>query len=166
VHYFVGVAELRAAFAGWHPVVRGIVGVLERPLKWALFDRDPLPRWGEGVLTLLGDACHPMLPYAAQGAGQAIEDAGVLAACLAGRDRSEVPTALARYAELRRPRTARVQEMSRGNGVRFHLPDGSDQRARDEAMAAAFGIAPDIDWLYGHPDEVAPGRTAPAGRAG
>jgi salicylate hydroxylase len=98
-------------------------------------------------VTLLGDACHPMLPYAAQGAAQSIEDAAALAAALvAGPD---VPAALARYEALRRPRTARVQGMSRDNGVRFHLPDGPDQRARDAAMATASGIAPDLDWLYG-----------------
>jgi 2-polyprenyl-6-methoxyphenol hydroxylase-like FAD-dependent oxidoreductase len=141
------VGELRAAFAGWHPRVRGVVEALDRPLKWALFDRAPLPRWSEGAVTLLGDACHPMLPYAAQGASQSIEDAAVLAAALArGPD---VPAALRRYEALRRPRTARVQEMSRGNGVRFHLPDGPEQRARDEVMASTFGLSPDIDWLYG-----------------
>jgi 2-polyprenyl-6-methoxyphenol hydroxylase-like FAD-dependent oxidoreductase len=144
------VGELRAAFAGWHPTVRGVVEALDHPLKWALFDRAPLPRWGAGAVTLLGDACHPMLPYAAQGAGQAVEDAAVLAAVLTGCDRAGVPAALARYAELRRARTARVQGMSRENGVRFHLPDGPDQAARDAAMATAFGLSPDIDWLYGH----------------
>jgi salicylate hydroxylase len=141
------VEELRAAFADWHPRVRGVVDALDRPLKWALFDRAPLPRWSVGAVTLLGDACHPMLPYAAQGAAQSIEDAAALAAALvAGPD---VPVALARYEALRRPRTARVQGMSRDNGVRFHLPDGPDQQARDAAMATASGIAPDLDWLYG-----------------
>jgi salicylate hydroxylase len=150
-------AELRAAFAGWHPDVRAVVEALDEPLKWALFDRPPLAGWGEGAVTLLGDACHPMLPYAAQGAAQAVEDAAALAACLAGRGPAEVPAALLRYAELRRPRTARVQAMSRDNGVRFHLPDGPEQRARDTAMAASFGLSPEIDWLYGHP---APAPTA------
>ncbi len=90
-----------------------------------------------------------MLPYGAQGAAQAVEDAATLAACLAsGAD--DIPAALARYEELRRDRTARVQAISRDNGRRFHLPDGPGQRARDEAMAAAFGLSPDITWLYGH----------------
>jgi salicylate hydroxylase len=144
------VAELRAAFQGWHPVVREIVGTLDAPLKWALFDRDPLPCWSRGPVALLGDACHPMLPYGAQGYAQAVEDAAVLAACLAVPAARDIPAALDRYSALRRDRAARVQAISRGNGVRFHLADGPEQRTRDAAMAASFGLAPEIDWLYGH----------------
>jgi salicylate hydroxylase len=142
--------ELRAAFTGWHPAVGGIIDALDRPLKWALFDRPPLPRWSTGPVTLLGDACHPMLPYGAQGAAQAIEDAAVLAACLARAGGREVPAALDRYETIRRGRATRVQEMSRANGQRFHLPDGPDQEARDAVMASSFGLSPEIDWLYGH----------------
>jgi salicylate hydroxylase len=146
--------ELRADFAGWHPVVRAIIDSLDRPLKWALFDRPPLPLWSDGAVTLLGDACHPMLPYGAQGAAQAIEDAAALAACLSGgpsgADGRDVPAALARYEAIRRDRATRVQEMSRVNARRFHLPDGPDQQARDDAMASSFGLSPEIDWLYGH----------------
>jgi salicylate hydroxylase len=144
------VAELRAAFQGWHPVVREIVGTLDAPHKWALFDRDPLPCWSRGPVALLGDACHPMLPYGAQGYAQAVEDGAVLAACLAVPAARDIPAALARYSALRRDRAARVQAISRGNGVRFHLADGPEQRTRDAAMAASFGLAPEIDWLYGH----------------
>ncbi|SNT55014.1 salicylate hydroxylase [Asanoa hainanensis] len=148
-------AELRAAFAGWDPVVRALVDALDAPLKWALFDRLPFARWSEGPVTLLGDACHPMLPYGAQGAAQAIEDAAVLAACL--RDAAaDVPAALARYELLRHDRTARVQELSRGNATRFHLPDGPQQRDRDAAIASTYGLSPDIDWLYGF-DPLDPG---------
>jgi salicylate hydroxylase len=141
-------AELRAAFTGWHPVVTAVIEALDEPLKWALFDREPLPAWSRGPVTLLGDAAHPMLPFGAQGAAQAIEDAAVLADCLA--DRPDVPDALAAYGQRRRDRTARVQAISQANGQRFHLPDGPAQQARDAAMAAAFGLAPEIDWLYGH----------------
>lgn len=150
------VAELRAAFHGWHPIVRNVIDALNAPLKWALFDRDPLPVWSRGAVALLGDACHPMLPYGAQGYAQAVEDAAVLAACLAGTDGSAVPEALNRYASLRRDRAARVQAISRGNGVRFHLPDGPEQQARDAAMASAFGLSPEIDWLYGYDPVLAP----------
>jgi salicylate hydroxylase len=142
------VAQLLAAFAGWHPVVMEIIAALDAPLKWALFDRDPFPRWSRGVVTLLGDACHPMLPYGAQGAAQAIEDAAALVGCLT--DSADITSALCRYESARRARTARVQAMSRGNGARFHLPDGPDQQARDAAMAESFGLSPDIDWLYGY----------------
>jgi salicylate hydroxylase len=141
--------EVRAAFAGWHPVVIDIIDALDQPLKWALFDRLPLPRWSDGTVTLLGDACHPMLPYGAQGAAQAIEDAAVLAACLREAPHDAIAT-LATYESLRRPRTSRVQAISRGNAERFHLPDGPKQVARDAAMASSFGISPDVDWLYGH----------------
>ena len=142
--------ELRAAFTGWHPAVGGIIDALDRPLKWALFDRPPLTRWSTGPVTLLGDACHPMLPYGAQGAAQAVEDAAVLAACLARAGGGEVPAALDRYETIRRGRATRVQDMSRANGKRFHLPDGPDQQARDAVMASSFGLSPEIDWLYGH----------------
>jgi salicylate hydroxylase len=142
--------QLRTAFAGWHPVVGAIINVLDRPLKWALFDRPPLPRWSSGPVTLLGDACHPMLPYGAQGAAQSIEDAAVLAACLSSADGQDVPAALVRYETIRRGRTARVQELSRANGRRFHLPDGPEQLARDTVMASTFGLSPEIDWLYRH----------------
>jgi salicylate hydroxylase len=148
-------AELRRAFAGWHPVVGGIIDALDRPLKWALFDRPPLPRWSAGPFTLLGDACHPMLPYGAQGAAQAIEDAAVLATCLSAADGRDLPGALVQYETIRRGRSARVQEMSRANGRRFHLPDGPDQQARDAALASSFGLSPEIDWLYGHDPMVA-----------
>ncbi len=148
------VDEVRAVFTGWHPVVEEIIAALDAPLKWALFDRDPLPRWSDGVVTLLGDACHPMLPYGAQGAAQAVEDAAFLAGCLARSE--DIPRALARYESTRRARTARVQAISRGNGGRFHLPDGPAQEARDTAMASTFGLSPDIDWLYGYDAEQPP----------
>ena len=87
--------------------------------KWALHDRAPMPRWGQGAVTLLGDACHPTLPFMAQGAAMAIEDAAVLAGCLAAKD--SIPTALKRYEDLRRKRTAGVQNGSRRNAKLFHL---------------------------------------------
>jgi salicylate hydroxylase len=89
-----------------------------------------------------------MLPYGAQGAAQAIEDAAALADCLS--DGGDVPTALIRYETIRRGRTARVQELSRTNARRFHLPDGPEQRSRDAEMASTFGISPEIHWLYRH----------------
>ncbi len=76
------VARALAAFAGWHEQVRTIIAAAETCFIWALFDRDPLPRWSVGHTTLLGDACHPMYPFMGQGAAMAIEDGAALAACL------------------------------------------------------------------------------------
>lgn len=114
--------ELRAGFRGWHPTVRSIISAMDVTLKWALVDRLPLPRLSFGRVTLLGDACHPMLPYVAQGATQAIEDAGTLAACLSSSHPDDVPMALVRYEKLRLPRVTSVQAMARANSGRFHLP--------------------------------------------
>ncbi|HEU5107572.1 MAG TPA: FAD-dependent monooxygenase [Micromonosporaceae bacterium] len=143
-------ADALAAFAGWHPQVREIIGAADETYVWALLDRAPLPRWSSNRVTLLGDACHAMLPFMAQGAAQAIEDGAALAACL--RADPDVPAALRRYERIRLPRTSRVQAMSAGNKIRFHLPDGPEQRERDERLAAgsaawAFNAA---GWLYEH----------------
>jgi salicylate hydroxylase/6-hydroxynicotinate 3-monooxygenase len=109
------VGELRAAFAGFHPEVGRVLSACPSAHKWALVDRDPLPRWGEGNVTLLGDACHPMTPYMAQGAAMAIEDAAVLARCLTGVPREGVAEAFRRFEATRKPRCSRVQLNSRTN---------------------------------------------------
>ena len=145
------VADALAAFAGWHPQVREIIGAVDETFVWALFDRTPLERWSVGRVTLLGDACHAMLPFMAQGAAQAIEDGATLAACLGGAA-ADAPAALRRYEALRGPRVARIHAASTGNKTRFHLPDGPEQRARDAAMAAgatdwSFRAAA---WIYEH----------------
>jgi salicylate hydroxylase len=120
------------------------------PSIWALHDRPPLPRWSDGQVTLLGDACHPMLPMMAQGAAQSIEDGATLAALLTAMP-GDLPGALRRYEDLRKPRATRLQEASAANRTRFHLHDGPEQRKRDEAMAASGdrSIA-NIGWLYMH----------------
>ncbi|MCC8937248.1 FAD-dependent monooxygenase [Bradyrhizobium sp. Arg68] len=109
------ISELRKAFEGFHPQVRKVLEACPSVHKWALVDRDPLPRWGEGNITLLGDACHPMTPYMAQGAAMAIEDAAVLSRCLTGVDRDGVSDAFKRFEATRKPRTSRVQASSRTN---------------------------------------------------
>jgi salicylate hydroxylase len=130
--------------------VRGLIGGFPETFIWALHDRLPLPRWSDGRITLLGDACHPMLPMMAQGAAQSIEDGAALAALLTAMP-GDVPGALARYEEVRKPRATRLQEASAANRRRFHLPDGSEQQKRDEAMTASGdrSIA-NIGWLYMH----------------
>jgi salicylate hydroxylase len=143
-------ADLRATYAAWHPQVRGLVGAVKEIFVWGLFDRPPLPRWSQGRVTMLGDACHPMLPFLAQGAAQAIEDGATLAAVLSRTD--DPVQALARYEELRKPRTAAIQAVARGNKTRNHLPDGPEQQARDAAMtsgAAQWSIG-GSDWVYRH----------------
>jgi 6-hydroxynicotinate 3-monooxygenase len=109
------VNELRKTFADFHPQVRAVLGACPSVHKWALVDRNPLPNWSEGNVTLLGDSCHPMTPYMAQGAAMAIEDAAVLARCLEGVERSGVPDALRRFEATRKPRTSEVQLNSRTN---------------------------------------------------
>jgi salicylate hydroxylase len=146
------VADVLAIYQGWHPQVRAIIAAVDETYKWALFDRVPLACWSAGRVTLLGDACHPMLPFMGQGAAQAIEDAATLAACLAKAGDLDVPGALALYERRRLPRASRLQAMSHENKTRFHLPDGPAQHARDAAMA---GGATDwsfaaVAWLYEH----------------
>jgi len=144
------IARALAAFEGWHPQVRQIIAAAETCFIWALFDRDPLPRWSVGRTTLLGDACHPMYPFMGQGAAQAIEDGATLAACLGTGNPDDPAEALQRYERLRLPRVTRVQEMSRANKIRFHLPDGPAQQARDAEWARASDRSPEaLRWLHG-----------------
>jgi salicylate hydroxylase len=145
-------ADAIATFEGWHPQLRSILQAVDETFIWALFERPPMPRWSVGRVTLLGDACHAMLPFMAQGAAQAIEDGVTLAACLAKGRRQDVADALALYETLRLPRTARVQAASFNNKRRFHLPDGPEQVARDAEMAKGatdFSVH-SVAWLYGH----------------
>ena len=107
--------QLRAAYEGFHPQVRAILAACPDVHKWALVVRDPLPRWSHGPVTLLGDACHPMTPYMAQGAATSLEDAAVLSRCLAGVDRDGIAEALRRYEATRKPRTSEIQQTSAQN---------------------------------------------------
>jgi salicylate hydroxylase/6-hydroxynicotinate 3-monooxygenase len=109
------VNELRNAFADFHPEVRHVLAACPSVHKWALVDRDPHPHWSKGNITLLGDACHPMTPYMAQGAAMAIEDAAVLSRCLRDVDRDGVEAAFRRFEATRKPRTSRIQLSSRTN---------------------------------------------------
>lgn len=149
------VADVIAAYAGWHTQVLSIIGSADEIYKWALFDRVPLPRWSVGRVTLLGDSCHPMLPFMGEGAAQAIEDAATLKGCLL-KFSGDVPAALRLYEQLRLPRASRLQAMSENNKARFHMSDGPAQEDRDEQMASGatdWSLAA-IAWLYGHDAEV------------
>ena len=143
--------DLAAEFAGWDPRLEALVAGAHEVGRWALLDRDPIDTWTSGRLTLLGDAAHPMFPFFAQGAGQAVEDAAALAVCL-GDPSASVAEALARYQAVRAPRTARVQLASRGRRAHHHLPDGAEQRARDAAFASDDPLAHNA-WLYSYDAE-------------
>ena len=117
------IAEVRRAYDGWDPVVGAILDGCRQAFLWGLFDRTPLPRWSKGRAVLLGDACHPMLPFQAQGAAMAIEDGHVLARhCEAARDGGlpRLEAALQAYQRQRQPRTTAMQRASRSNAGLFH----------------------------------------------
>ena len=126
---------LRREFAGWDPRIETLLQQVQMTFRWALYDREPLPTWTRGRLTLLGDAAHPMLPHLGQGANQSIEDGMALATILAHADRTTVPAALAAYERLRRERVAQVQRGARENGMRYDSAY-ADLGVRDAEIAA------------------------------
>jgi salicylate hydroxylase len=132
----------------WCWPARAILNVPEQWLKWALFERRPLRRWGKGPVTLLGDAAHPMLPFLAQGAAMAIEDAAVLAEALSARPEN-VESALRAYEGMRRRRTARAQRASHRTGSTYHLA-GVEAVLRNFALRRMGGerLLSRYDWLY------------------
>jgi len=108
-------------FAGWHEDVQTMIRAIDVPYKWALMVREPMPQWSKGSVTLLGDACHPTLPFLAQGAGMALEDGYLLARAL-DEVRGDLREALRRYEGARHERTARIVRGSAANAARFHNP--------------------------------------------
>jgi salicylate hydroxylase len=140
-------SDLLAHYKGWSADALALLGAPKNWLRWALFDLDPIPTWGTGAVTLLGDAAHAMPPFLAQGAAQAIEDAVVLAKSLEGA--SDIPAALRRYEALRIPRTARVQSAARGMDRIYHLA-GPARMARDLVMRARSGeaVLERYRWIY------------------
>jgi salicylate hydroxylase len=126
---------LRREFAGWDPRIEQLLGEVQLTFRWALYDREPLPTWTKGRLSLLGDAAHPMLPHLGQGANQSIEDGMALATILARADRTTVPSALIAYERLRRERVAQVQRGARESGLRYDSAY-SDLGVRDAEITA------------------------------
>ena len=140
-------------FAGWAPEITDIIQNADHHYRWALFDRAPLARWHDGAVALLGDACHPMLPFMAQGAAMAIEDAYTLAACLDGKRATS--EALEQYEAQRKPRTSRVQAASRGNMRTFHRSNPLMRASTYGPMWLAGNLMPGFvqsrqDWIYSH----------------
>jgi 2-polyprenyl-6-methoxyphenol hydroxylase-like FAD-dependent oxidoreductase len=125
------VKELRAAYEGFHPEVQSVLHATPECHKWAILEREPLARWSDGRVALLGDACHPMTPYMAQGAATSIEDAAVLARCLAAVEHDDIARAFRMYEATRKPRTSRIQAISSANT----WMSGGDE---------------DTSWLYGY----------------
>jgi salicylate hydroxylase len=134
--------------AGWAPQACDFLRGAQTWQTWSLYDMPPLRHWGEGPVTLIGDAAHPMMPFLAQGAAMAIEDAAVLARSLAQAP-ADVPAAFRRYEESRRTRTARVQQASRRNGAIYHQPDAV-AFCRNIAMHLIGGarLIARYDWIY------------------
>ena len=132
--------EALADFAGWHPTITRLLGEANELYRWALFDRAPLPRWVDGRVAILGDAAHPMLPFMAQGAAMAVEDAWVLAREVT--QKSSLARGLEAYQHLRQARVGQVQAGSRANAKIFHKSTWAGQLATYGPMWLAGKFAP------------------------
>ena len=126
---------LRREFAGWDARIQHLLKEVQSTFRWALYDREPLPSWTKGRLSLLGDAAHPMLPHLGQGANQSIEDGMALATILARANRRTAPAALLVYERVRRERVAQIQRGARENGLRYDSAH-FDLEVRDAEIAA------------------------------
>ena len=151
------IEDALAEYAGWHDTIRTIIAATPRVLRQALYDREPLPDWRIGRVVLLGDAAHPMMPFYAQGAAQSIEDAYVLAGCLAATP-DEPVAALERYVKLRQPRTAWMQGLARREEQLYQMNDASEIAARNARMRAnripeTAIFPPEQERLYGYDAE-------------
>lgn len=145
--------RLRRAFWDFCPEVRGLLDQVQSVHLWGLFRHPVAPVWTEGRLALLGDAAHPTLPFLAQGANMALEDAWDLF-----RRLDETPataTALAAYEAARRPRTARIVQAAEENATNYHLRPGPLRLAAHAALRVAARTAPHLvtrryDWIHAH----------------
>jgi len=143
------VEECRRDFALWHADVRAIVDRIDIPYKWAMLGREPLRHWSVGRVTLLGDACHPTLPFLAQGANMAIEDGMVLTRCLDSC--ADLAEALRRYEIARLDRTSRIVRGSLENVSRYHNPQLAEPETARAFMDREFApqaMGARYDWLY------------------
>jgi salicylate hydroxylase len=146
-------SDLAADFKGWATPVTSIIDQATDCYRWALFDRDPLEEWCRGRVTLLGDACHPMLPFLAQGAVMSIEDAWVLSRQL--KAASDIPAALKSYEAARKPRTSKVQRGARNQMGLYHKQGLAAQLSTYGPMWLAARAMPSFvhsrnDWIYGY----------------
>jgi salicylate hydroxylase len=144
------IAECQADFKQWHPHIHAIIENGGTPYRWALLQRSPLETWTSGRVTLLGDACHPTLPFLAQGAIMALEDAIVLTRCL-GAFKNDFAKAFSRYEQLRLPRTSAIVNGSRDNVERFHNPVLADSAAARKYVETEWQpdkVRQRYDWLF------------------
>ena len=147
------IEEALRDFDGWHPTIRKILTESDALFRWALFDRAPLEKWTDGLVALLGDAAHPMLPFMAQGAAMAVEDAWVLAT--EASTASDLSEALRTYQHRRYVRASQMQSGSRANAKTFHKRSRLGQLATYGPMWLAGSVFPEIiyrrqDSLYGY----------------
>lgn len=146
-------------FAGWHEDVQTMIKRSPRLIKWALMQRDPIPRWTQGRISLLGDAAHATLPFLAQGAVHSIEDGMVLSRCLEGVDTADVAGALARYEAARIDRTSRMVRGATANTERFHSPELATEESAEKYLQREWSSEPIFaryDWLYSYDANTAP----------
>ena len=152
------VEECAADFVGWHPYVHEIIRNVDAPFKWALLARDPLETMADGRACLIGDACHPMLPFLAQGANQAIEDAVIMARCIEAFS-DDIPQALRRFEALRGPRTSTIVRGSAENAKRFHNATLADPQAGAAYVDREWEperVRKRYDWLFEYDAVTAP----------
>lgn len=153
--------ELCSRFSNWEPRVRKLCALTGEFMKWRLCDLPDLTRWvhPSGKAVLLGDSCHPMLPYLAQGAAQCFEDAAVLRQCLA----LDIPLkeGMQRYEDIRMPRASLIQAKTREHQHILHIEDGAEQKKRDEKIKINneqnpifWGYDDRRKWLFSHDAEL------------
>ncbi|MDU0354916.1 FAD-dependent monooxygenase [Paraglaciecola aquimarina] len=148
------VEQLRNTFKGWHPEVTTILNATDACFLWALYGRKPLDRWVDQNVALLGDACHPMLPFLAQGAAMAIEDAYTLAQCLHTHESRQ--QALLNYQTIRKGRASRIQQNAKKNAAMYHMSTPVERvklavlRGLSAVGISQFIAANKLDYIYGY----------------
>ncbi len=153
------VEECLADFTGWHDDVHTMIKLCRSLLKWPLMQRDPIPQWTQGRISLLGDAAHATLPFLAQGAVHSIEDGMVLSRCLEGVAAADLPAALARYEAARIERTSRMVRGATANTERFHSEQLRTEASAERYLGQEWSADPIFeryDWLYAYDANTAP----------